>query len=315
MESATKSPKSPGRRRTSNRPPWEPIAKLNERIQDQLRITRVKFDVPSIVHHLNETIRWLDVRKDAQEETLLFLCNMGMGYRYMLDVQKDAGSWSEQSQQLHAVWERANALASALENLPNGARILWSHAEKRLGLEESGRGLFPVMHPERMTPPGATKLNEEGEWVPVPTSSLPGVEPPDIHLGTLEIANRLSRVSEWLKEARGQIGTCTVTEVVIGSAELDLFGDIKLGLARLGLDHKKSKALGKRIHHFVTGEKPTPYWGDEAHRRTEAWFAKIHQWVGRESEAPEEVLIRMQSGPATEPPRRQKLGRSHANLG
>ncbi len=269
---------------------------LDRVIEDRLRWPFPGWASPDAAKVLREILSWLKPEDKHVLEVVTQVVNMAIAYRAMLDDQQTAGHWKEGTQQLQKIAKQAELLASRLSTLGKGARLIWMHAEARTGVLGPGNGLFPALHLDRMPNLSDFKIDQEQGWVCTKQMDLPTTTGPEVDVPIKDLADRLAQVIAWAKDHRGSIGKRTVSTLVMGSPELELFRDTKIGLLKMGFDPRKSYELGCHIHHFVTGENPPKHWGDDANRKMELWFAKVGLWIGREHEAPETIKFFVAKG-------------------
>ena len=254
---------------------------------------------PTAHRDIKAILDWLEPDEEHLFDVLTQIVNMALGHRSMLDDQNAAGHLKDHIQTLQQVADQSKMLAASLKALEEGARLIWMHAEVRMGEIQPGRGLFPELHLDRLPKLSDLRFDEEKGWMCTKQLDHPSTTDPEIDSPIGELSDRLDRVLVWAKVHRGAIGRTTASAIVMGPPELDLFRDAKVGLTKLGLDPRKSYELGCRIHLVVTGETPSKHWGDESNRRVDAWFEQVGPWIGREIEAPKAIRLLLEKGPNT----------------
>ncbi|MBK8794747.1 MAG: hypothetical protein IPN59_16890 [Holophaga sp.] len=139
------------------------------------------FEAYMVAADLGGVSSWLNPGGDRQYEVRLLVANLAMGYKTMLEDQTLCGNWKEHAKTLNALADQAKSLAEALQTLEEGARILWSHAESRLGMVDAGEGLLSTL-PILVVSPTLSdfQIDEHGEMVCTKPPGPPAITPPDI---------------------------------------------------------------------------------------------------------------------------------------
>lgn len=287
---------------TSDPGPWTAEPFLASTINRQLEWFGLKFPIPNTTAYVISTIKYLDVRGDAQFEALSLIVSSAREYQGALEDQKKFGLWKRHSEKLQKLYEQADDLANALEKLEEGTRLAWDLAERSIGASDAGHGLFsPLDSPLPLSPKGKHFRKFIAE--PDPEMAEASVM---VHVPLRELAKRLASASAWMKQHGVKVGPRLMMDMAFGPPELGLFSSLKVGLSKLGLDPKHAWPLGKRVSRMVIGSRPCDHWADEARRKTEIWFTKVEPWIHTEADAPEDVQRMLRLGPRIESSRKVK---------
>lgn len=252
--------------------------------------------------------------------------NLAYSHQQALVEDEEGGTWREAANQLDALAELANRMAGNFKRIKDGAErvLLLEACREQEGLREMadidgltleasyGRYLGPILDRK-------VRWDDDGEPA-VPELDSSGV--PTLEGGTTAVRwigprwiSRMEALASVCEdgariagERAGKRGRRTALGDMEGSPELQLLVECATELKRLGQDDSKAFALAKVVHQVVTRIPPSQDWATEAKRQFSPWWARVREWWGRESEAPEDIQILLKRGPQALPKRRSKAG-------